>query len=216
MKINAIFFDFDGVLAESVDVKTQAFRKLYLPFGKEVADKAVEHHMLHGGMSRFEKFKHYHQEFLGVKLSENEIEELANKFSGLVLEGVVNSEEVIGAMQFLEKYYKMFDFYIVTGTPTEEIRIIVQKRAMAHYFVEAYGSPQKKSSIVKDILDTVSYRAENTVFLGDAMADYRAAIDNDLTFVLRETEENKEMFKDFDGPRFTDFYEFEKIFRQLI
>ena len=55
--ITEIFFDFDGVLAESVQVKSDAFFKLYLPYGEEVAQKALNHHINNGGMSRFEKFK---------------------------------------------------------------------------------------------------------------------------------------------------------------
>ena len=40
MIIKNIFFDFDGVLAESVNVKTQAFHDLYLPFGEGIAKKS--------------------------------------------------------------------------------------------------------------------------------------------------------------------------------
>lgn len=37
--IKAIFWDFDGVIAESVNVKTEAFYNLYLPYGIEIAEK---------------------------------------------------------------------------------------------------------------------------------------------------------------------------------
>jgi len=61
MKYKNIIFDFDGVLAESVHIKTQAFYKLYEPFGVNVAEKVVQHHKANGGMSRFEKFPYYHK-----------------------------------------------------------------------------------------------------------------------------------------------------------
>ena len=34
--IESIFFDFDGVIADSVNVKTEAFAKMYESYGKEV------------------------------------------------------------------------------------------------------------------------------------------------------------------------------------
>ena len=62
-------FDFDGVIAESVNVKTEAFSILYQPYGKDVVKKVVKHHLTNGGVSRFEKFKIYHKEFLNIELN---------------------------------------------------------------------------------------------------------------------------------------------------
>ena len=55
--IKTIFFDFDGVLAESVQVKSQAYYDLYLPYGEETAGKVLQHHIDNGGVSRYEKLK---------------------------------------------------------------------------------------------------------------------------------------------------------------
>ena len=52
-------FDFDGVIAESVSAKTDAFREMYLPYGEEIANQVVDYHINHGGVSRFEKFKYW-------------------------------------------------------------------------------------------------------------------------------------------------------------
>ena len=53
-------FDFDGVLADSVNIKTLAFYELYKEYGGSISSKVVEHHEANGGMSRFDKFKYYH------------------------------------------------------------------------------------------------------------------------------------------------------------
>ena len=39
-----IFWDFDGVIKESVGVKSDAYEKLFLPFGEGVAKKIRRHH----------------------------------------------------------------------------------------------------------------------------------------------------------------------------
>ena len=76
MNIKNIFFDFDGVIAESVSAKTDAFNEMYLPYGKDVADKVVEYHKLHGGVSRYEKFKYFHKEFLNEIINRISIDSL--------------------------------------------------------------------------------------------------------------------------------------------
>ena len=42
--IETILWDFDGVIAESVDVKGEAFREMYLKYGVDIADKVLDHH----------------------------------------------------------------------------------------------------------------------------------------------------------------------------
>ena len=93
-------FDFDGVLAESVNIKTEAFRKMYLSYGNDFAQKVVEFHKANGGISRFEKIKIFNGDWLGESLTQNRINHLANMFSELVVDGVVNSPEVKGASDF--------------------------------------------------------------------------------------------------------------------
>ena len=103
MKYRNIIFDFDGVLAESVHIKTQAFSQIYSEYGENIANKVVKHHKANGGMSRYEKFPYYHKNFLNIDLSEEDINQLSDDFSKLVIEGVINAEEVNGALLFLKK-----------------------------------------------------------------------------------------------------------------
>ena len=44
----ALIFDFDGVILESVETKTRAFAELYKDKGPDVVDKVVRHHLAHG------------------------------------------------------------------------------------------------------------------------------------------------------------------------
>lgn len=209
-----IFFDFDGVLAESVNIKTEAFYKLYEQFGKAVAKNVVAHHLANGGVSRFEKIKHYHNEFLGIELSEPEIDKWANEFSSLVLNGVINAKEVPGAKYFLNKYIDRFDYWVISGTPTNELRTIVEKRGMSAFFKGVYGSPEKKGYWVDHIIEQHKLNVFECVFIGDATADFEAAHENDIDFILRKTPDNESYFKDIDVIKFSDFYELEKLMPQ--
>jgi len=60
-------------------------------------------------------------------------------------------------------------------------------------------------------------KKEETIFVGDALADYKAAKSINIRFFLREYEENKELFKNIDDIyRFRDFTEFKNILNKKI
>jgi len=212
--IKSIFFDFDGVLAESVNVKTEAFRKMYLHHGEEFAQRVVDYHLANGGVSRFEKVRVFNGEWLGEELTDARIEDQAELFSSLAIEGVVNSAEVAGATSFLENSDRYTKF-IITGTPTVEIKTILERRGMQHFFKGVYGSPEKKDYWVKHIMSTENIKPETSVFVGDAMADYQAAIANDVLFILRETIEAEDLFRDYTGYRIKDIRELPQVLDSL-
>lgn len=210
MRIKNVFFDFDGVLAESVHVKTQAYYDMYIPFGDDIARKVVEHHRANGGMSRFEKFRIYHSEYLGESIDDKKVNELAEKYSKLVVHKVINSPEIHGASYFLNKYKNELKYWIITGTPTNEIEEITAKRNIRKYYIELCGSPTKKWEWTEYLIGKYGLNRNETLFLGDAMSDFKAAEISKLHFALRHYKETFELFKDYDVIRFTDFYDLEK------
>jgi hypothetical protein len=54
-----IFWDFDGVIKDSVAVKSLGYEKLFLPFGKEVVKRVNQHHKANRGVSRLKKIPLY-------------------------------------------------------------------------------------------------------------------------------------------------------------
>ena len=215
MNIKSIFFDFDGVIAESVSAKTDAFEEMYLPYGKDIATKVVEYHKLHGGVSRYEKFKYFHKEFLNEVIDKEKVNELAKQFSNLVLDKVINSDEVSGAYYFIEKYHTKFRFWVITGTPTTEIELIAEKRKLTNFFIGLHGSPNNKRYWTENLIKKHNLKRDEIIFLGDATTDMDAADYSKTHFALRESDENKEIFKDYKGHRFNDFYQLE-IFLNII
>ena len=211
MRLDNIFFDFDGVIAESVSAKTDAFQEMYLPYGENIANSVVEYHKKNGGVSRYEKFKYFHKYFLNQDIDQVKINELAAQFSKLVLDKVINSEEVLGAKQFIERYYKKYKFWIITGTPTTEIEIIAKKKQLSEYFVGLHGSPENKKYWTEYLISKYNLKRNKTIFLGDASTDYDAANYSHTHFALRENAENMEIFRNYNGHRFKDYYELEKL-----
>ena len=185
MKYDAIIFDFDGVLAESVDVKTRAFEALYAEYGDRIVEQVRDYHLQHGGISRFEKFRYYHEVLLGKTLTKDEENQLGDRFSQYVEDAVVESVYVAGAYNFLENYYQSIPLFVASGTPDDELKRIVSRRNMAHYFISVHGSPAKKGDIIQDILTKHSFNPDHVLMIGDAIADYEGAIAAGVKFMGR-------------------------------
>jgi len=203
--LKGIIFDFDGVIAESVQVKTDGFAFLYGQYGKDIVRKVVEHHEANGGMSRFEKIKYYHGSFLKQSITEMEIRKLANLFSEFVIEKVIAASYVPGVLEYIQKYHAKCKLFISTGTPTDEMKQILTGRKIAHYFSDIFGSPNKKEFHIKNILSNYGMRPEELLFYGDSNTDLGAAAFYDIQFVLRLHALNKKNFTNFNGPTIQNF-----------
>ena len=71
--VKAIIFDFDGVLVESVDIKTRAFARLFESEENDAVKEIVNYHLGHAGVSRFEKFKYIYNNILQIYIKEVEM-----------------------------------------------------------------------------------------------------------------------------------------------
>ena len=54
-EIEAIFWDFDGVIKDSVEIKSDAFEDLFSPFGLNLSKKVRKHHENNTGLTRYDK-----------------------------------------------------------------------------------------------------------------------------------------------------------------
>ena len=142
MRYDAIMFDFDGVLAESADLKTEAFRALYEEHGPDILAKVLAHHGAHEGISRVEKIKFCHREYLGIELDADALAAEERRYSDLVKGRVVACDAVPGSREFLEAHRGQLKMFVISGTPEPELRDIVAARGMSEYFNAVYGSPQ--------------------------------------------------------------------------
>jgi len=191
--IKAVIFDFDGVLVESVELKTRAFARLFEKEGEVVVSKVVDYHLNNTGVSRFEKFKYIYRDILNRELPDKKFEELCRRFSELVTDEVVAAPYVKGAKEFLDSFHSRYSCFISSATPQTEIEDILRRRKIAQYFKEIYGSPKAKGDIVKEIISKNRFSPVELVYVGDALSDYKAAFGNGVNFIAR-IDNNEEIF----------------------
>lgn len=191
---SAFIFDFDGVIKDSVKVKSEAFVQLYESEGREFQLKVEQYHLANGGISRYVKFKVWN-EWLGRSTSEETIDELAENFAQLVIDNVVASPFVDGAIEAIESASENAISFIATGTPDDEINMILSQLGLEKFFREVHGASRKKATIVNDILERFYLASSEVLFIGDAQTDYKAALDTGLDFYLRKTDYNSDWFE---------------------
>ena len=214
-KKKCIIFDFDGVIVESLDIKTDAFKEIYKPYGVKIVNKVAKYHKENGGISRYNKFNYYHSNYLGIDLSVAEKNKLSLTFSNIVKKKVSVCPYVKGALEFIKSSSKIYDLYISSATPKEELFEIVSYRRIDHYFQGIYGSPESKSDHIKTIIKYGKYNKSDILFVGDAVTDYEAAKKMDIHFILRNTHASINFSFKRKVDQINDFSDFNNIIDQL-
>jgi len=197
-----IFWDFDGVIKDSLGVKSRAFYELFRPFGEDIAVEIVQHHEKNGGVSRFEKIPIY-LEWSGITPEKCSIQHYCDKFSELVVEAVINSNWVDGVYDFIKSNYCKHNFFLVSATPQEEIEFICEKLNLTDNFLSIHGSPYKKFDVVSQLLLDYECQPSQALFIGDAVSDMSAAQSNGIEFLLKKTVLNSDLQHSYNGPKWS-------------
>ena len=193
-----IILDFDGVILESVDVKTQAFRELF-SFTPKHVDEIVNFHVQNGGMSRFDKIRHFYKHIIKEPLTDEQYDFLCNRFSELVFDDVLKSTFVPGAENFLKHFSTKTSLFVASATPASELTEIVRQQGLPDYFKAIYGSPRTKQECIEEILINMNCPKEKAIFVGDALNDYKAAKKAGVRFIGRVKSGDIDIFKEHNG-----------------
>lgn len=205
-QVKIVFWDFDGVIKDSVDVKTQAFVKLFEPYGTEAVEKVRAHHEGNGGMSRFDKLPIYLR-WAGEEPSEDRVHEFCDRFSQHALQGVIDAPWVPGVEDYLRTNAHRQAFVLVSATPESELDQILCALDLRKCFAAVFGAPTSKIEAIRITLGSRDISPQDCLLIGDARADFEAAQANQVPFLLRRHATNAGVFADYTGPSIKDFME---------
>jgi len=184
-RLRAVIFDFDGVILESADIKTQAFLALFADHA-EHREAILRHHLDNLGISRFRKFEWIYSQLLGRALDEDESRRLGDEFSTIVLEKILACDHVPGSIDCLEKLKDRLALFVASGTPQEELELIIKKRNLTSFFTEIWGTPVTKVEIIRSILERFGFDKCEVLLIGDGLSDFHAAREAGIAFLARE------------------------------
>ncbi|MDV2482603.1 HAD family hydrolase [Methanoculleus sp. Wushi-C6] len=182
--LTTLILDFDGVVVESLPLKTAAFRKVF-SFAPEHLDEIIAFHLENGGMSRYDKYRYIYENILHEPLTPEQEEWLASEYVGLIFDAMLTVPYVEGAEELLEDCSRRLPLYIVSATPEGEMHEIARRRDLTKYFVRIYGSPKTKAECIREILAETGASPGEALFVGDAPNDWQAAYATGVRFVAR-------------------------------
>jgi phosphoglycolate phosphatase-like HAD superfamily hydrolase len=185
VNIRAVVFDCDGVILESTDIKTEAFRALFEADQPDRIPEILDYHVRHMGISRHLKLRHICTEILGETCTARREARLAAEFSRLVFARVLQCPIVPGTREFLRGARDRYRCFVASGTPHEELELILRRRRLLGYFERTWGSPAKKPDVLRQVLRRGPFRKGEVAFVGDAESDWRAAKESGVRFVRR-------------------------------
>jgi len=182
--LEAIFWDFDGVLMDSNPVRNNGFAAVLADYPADEVAQLLEFHGANGGLSRYVKFRYFFEEVRKEKISEAEVLVWAEKFSVIMKQNLLDSslliEETLG---WIKENYLQYSMHIVSGSDQQELRFLCGHHGISQYFKDIQGSPTPKKQLVAGLLEKYSYPPANCVLVGDATNDYDAAAANGLMFL---------------------------------
>ncbi len=211
--LDAIFFDFDGVILESADLKTEAIADSIPELTPEQRDAFRRYHLENLGVSRYVKFAWAYRNLLGREISDAESRRLGQEYSRAVYDKVRCAPFVPGIPGALEDLAADLTLFIVSGTPTEEVVALAEDRAVASYFAEIWGSPSEKPDIVRDVVARHRLAPARSLFIGDGRTDYEAAAETGLHFLARDTPDQRHVWDRLPVQRVPDLRELPQIVR---
>ena len=191
-----IFWDFDGVIKDSVKVKSEAYTALFEPYGSAIAEKIRKHHEANGGISRFEKIPLY-LEWAGLQTTASNIDSFCAKFSTLVFQAVIDAPWVPGVNEYLLAHYQ----------PHRAMRLWRSWGPWgffgnsSEFMVHLY----RKTNILRRSCRSRVVPPGRASMIGDLDSDMTAAQANRVSFLLRRTAENHPLQNRFVGPKIDNF-----------
>jgi phosphoglycolate phosphatase-like HAD superfamily hydrolase len=183
-KFNTIIFDCDGVILDSNKIKTDAFYYVAKIYGENIARQFKKYHILHGGISRYEKFNYLLTNILQKPPNKKEIEMLCSNYS----EEVINKLLKCSVADFLDELKKdttnTINWMMVSGSDEVELRYIIKQRKLDSMFNKGiFGSPDSKKQILKRELESQNLVLP-ALYLGDTAYDHQAASHCGIDFIF--------------------------------
>jgi phosphoglycolate phosphatase-like HAD superfamily hydrolase len=173
--VDAIFFDCDGVILDSNEVKSSAFAEALEDEPPELIEEFIKYHKENGGVSRYTKFSYYFSHIRGMRDFDEKYQEALARYEALTRERLLDCSYIPGVLPFLHSLKESGKrLYVVSGGAEAELHEVFMKRGIFHLFDGIYGSPKNKIENMEEIMSSKG-RFDNGVYFGDANSDRVAA-----------------------------------------
>ena len=138
-------------------------------------------------------------------MTDRKVDEFCKQFGNIVKNKVVNSPWVPGAEGYLRNNPYQQIFILVSATPQEEMEEIIDSINLTKCFTSIFGFPVSKKNAIQETLIDQNISEKKCLMIGDAEVDYDAAIETNISFLLRRHNLNKKIFAGYKKDLIHDF-----------
>jgi phosphoglycolate phosphatase len=191
--ISAVIFDFDGVILDSVSLKTELFVRCYgNEPSKEQKAHIREYQARHGGVGRGEKFTYFERALFNREPTPDSVARLSRLYGDFLATEIEACHYLPGALTFLDALHGKMPVHLVSGTLHEDLVRILDQRSLTRFFTAVIGSPTRKIDAFQHIIRTAGYDPAAVLAIGDSVTELEAAEATGTQFIgiVAPNEEN--------------------------
>ncbi|MBF0110078.1 MAG: HAD family hydrolase [Magnetococcales bacterium] len=174
LQIQAVAFDFDGVLADSVAIKDEALVRLVEMEAPGKGKAAAELWNRTRGMYRRERIGKVFCEVMNLELDETSLDGRVERYRQMVHQGTLEAAPIRGSLEYL-RGWPLIPSYIVSAAPQQEVIEVARHRDLFRYFRDIFGGPTPKEEVLARLIQREGCEPRELLFIGDSDSDHRAA-----------------------------------------
>jgi phosphoglycolate phosphatase len=178
MKYKVFVFDFDGTLVDSVNLKINAYFKIFQPY-------SLSDSLISSVLKEFPDLNRYDTIQVIIdrgKLSANATA-LSELYTAFVLDEILRSPYLEFATEILNFLQESnYSVYLSSNTPQVVLDEIIEKMKWKRYFNAIFGYPHLKIDTLKRVIGSGNYPSSSVLVIGDGDSDKKSAELNDTDF----------------------------------
>jgi phosphoglycolate phosphatase-like HAD superfamily hydrolase len=185
--VEIVFLDCDGVIFDANAAKACAFVEALEGYPEEARQALAEFHREHGGLSRYEKFRHFFTAIHPVEDFDRRMDEALARFGELSEQGYEELAPRPEALELVERMGGPTSVHVVSGADQRELRGIFERKGIRDRFADVLGSPASKRRHMATVLYERFCPPSYALMIGDGRTDFETAQRLSIPFVfLRE------------------------------
>tara|TARA_Y100000034_G_scaffold135774_1_gene209061 strand:- start:3104 stop:3781 length:678 start_codon:yes stop_codon:yes gene_type:complete len=220
--IEAIVFDFDGVIADSNSVKRETYFIIFsdIKNSRESIEEAIRESPKKTRYEIIESIlgKLKERGLVEFENPEEEREIYVQRYGEVSERETIKAREIKGAEKALADLSQKYPLFILTSTIQGGIERVVKERRVDKYFSGVYGADRgdyNKSQILEGMAKRHGFNPEKSVFVGDGRADYECAKHHGMSFVAILNETNDFEIKEDIQYKLRDLNKLSEVVEQI-
>lgn len=169
-----VVFDFDGTLVDSNPIKQRAFARCFAEIPERL-EEILAYCGSHHHVPRWDKFRHVYEQILSRPYTPEVAATLEARFDAQTTRQIIAGAEIPGATPFLRMVSRRNPTALLSSTPQETLRRIVEQRGWLSYFQVIQGAPVDKAAWLQRVREERGGETDAVVFFGDSREDAAAA-----------------------------------------